>query len=152
MPSRRSGHRQLALRVCDPGEAGGCQHKGKGGRAAEHIDGCVDRRDVVENPGSEPDVAKSLLVVAMARARNTGMKVFQGSRLLARGEAPVRMEPVMAAISIRKSGKPTVYLLDHDGCRTVKTLPISSSAAGESAFEIDGARDRTCYYLIAYSE
>lgn len=89
--------------------------------------------------------SKQILVVAMARARNTGMKVFQDVRIMARGAAPVLLEPVSAAINIRKNGQPTVHVLDHDGCRTGKTLPVE-----EGAFQIDGARDKTCYYLVAY--
>lgn len=89
--------------------------------------------------------SKSLLVVAIARARNTAMKVFNDCRLLDRGESPVVMEPVKAAISIRRNGQPTVHVLDHDGCRTGKTLPVS-----DGEFEIDGARDKTCYYLVTY--
>ncbi len=89
--------------------------------------------------------AKKLLVVAVARSRNTGMKVLGDSRLLRRGSSPVRMEPVRATIALRKRGRPTVHVLDHDGRRTGKTL-----GARDGAFEIDGARDKTCYYLIEY--
>jgi len=91
--------------------------------------------------------AGNLLVVAIARARNTGMKVFHDSRLIERGGPPIVMEPVQARISIRRNGQPTVYLLDHDGCRTERTLPVRNSM-----FEIDGARDKTCYYLVSYSD
>jgi hypothetical protein len=89
--------------------------------------------------------AKKLLVVAVARARNTGMKVFNNCRLLDRGGPPVVMEPVQASIAIRRSGNPVVHLLDHDGCRTGKTIPIT-----DGKFVIDGARDKTCYYLVQY--
>ncbi len=89
--------------------------------------------------------SKKLLVVAVARARNTGMKVFADSRILDRGGPPIVMEPVKAKISIRKDGDPTVHLLDHDGCRTGTTLPVTGGT-----FEIDGARDKTCYYLVTY--
>jgi len=89
--------------------------------------------------------SSNLLIVAIARARNTGMKVFDGCRLLDRGKPPIVMEPVKATISVRKPGAPTLHVLDHDGCRTGATLPIDNGA-----FEIDGARDRTCYYLLTY--
>ena len=88
---------------------------------------------------------KDLLVVAIARARNTGMKVLDDSHLLSPGSAPILMEPVKARIALRRLGTPTVTLLDHDGCRTEKTLPVH-----DGAFEIDGARDHTCYYLVSY--
>ena len=89
--------------------------------------------------------SSNLLIVAIARSRNTGMKVFNGCRLLDRGKPPIVMEPVQATISVRKPGAPELYVLDHDGCRTGATLPIN-----DGTFEIDGARDRTCYYLLAY--
>ncbi len=89
--------------------------------------------------------SKNLLVVAIARARNTGMKVFEDCRLLDRGRPPIVMEPVKAVITIRKPEVPTVILLDHSGRRTSKTLPGQAGT-----FTIDGARDRTPYYLITF--
>jgi len=97
------------------------------------------------DPGGTVAAAKDLLVVAIARARNTGMKVFQDSRILARGGPPVVMEPVRARIRIDGRPAPTVQVLDHDGCRTGRTLPVR-----DGEFQIDGARDKTCYYLIRY--
>ena len=89
--------------------------------------------------------SKEWLIVAIARARNTGMKVLDDSHLLNPGRTPILMEPVKARIALRRSGTPTVTLLDNDGCRTEKTLPVR-----DGAFEIDGARDHTCYYLVSY--
>jgi hypothetical protein len=90
--------------------------------------------------------SRRLLVVAIARARNTGMQVSaEGDQLLEKGEGPVLMEPVRATIALRRSGTPTVHLLDHDGRRTGKTLGVR-----DGTFEIDGARDRTPYYLVEY--
>jgi hypothetical protein len=89
--------------------------------------------------------SSSLLVVAVARARNTGMRVFGDSRLLERGTPPVVMEPVKARITVRKPGIPTVHVLDHDGCRTGAHVPVENGI-----FTIDGARDKTCYYLITF--
>ncbi len=99
----------------------------------------------------EPDRAladsQGILVVALARARNTGMKVFAENRIIDRGTGPVVMEPVKARILIRREGKATVHVLDHNGRKTEKTLPVS-----DGVFEIDGARDKTCYYLVSYEE
>ncbi len=86
-----------------------------------------------------------LLVVAIARARNSGTRILRGSRLLDRGGPPILMEPVQARIGIRKGGQPKVHILDHDGRRTGNTIPIT-----EGTFQIDGARDQTCYWLIEY--
>jgi len=90
--------------------------------------------------------AKRLIVVAMARARNTGMQLNEaGETLVAKGSAPVLMEPVKASIAIRRPGAARVILLDHDGRHTQTTLPVRSGT-----FAIDGARDRTPYYLIEW--
>ena len=97
----------------------------------------------VTAPGRNETIvtAKSLLIVAIARARNTGMQFNDaGDRLLAKGQAPVLLEPVKATLTI--PGKSRVVLLDHDGKRTAKTLSIVNGT-----FAIDGARDKTPYYL-----
>jgi len=90
--------------------------------------------------------AKRLLVVALARARNSGMEYNEaGDVLVAKGKAPVLLEPVKAAIRLRRTDAARVILLDHDGRRTQKTLPIVGGAFG-----IDGAVDKTPYYLIEF--
>jgi hypothetical protein len=89
--------------------------------------------------------ARHLLVVAIARARNSGTRILRGTRLLERGGPPILMEPVAARISLQRPGQPKVHVLDHAGRRTGKTLPVENSV-----FDIDGARDQTCYYLIEY--
>lgn len=86
-----------------------------------------------------------ILIVAVARARNTGMKVFAENRIVEKGESPVVMEPVKAKILIRRSGNATVHVLDHNGRKTGKALPIE-----RGILEIDGSRDKTCYYLVSY--
>jgi len=97
----------------------------------------------------EPDKdlagSKSLLVVAIARARNTGMKWVGSSRMVAAGKAPILMEPVVADITLARRGSPTVHVLDHDGHRSGRTVPASNGA-----FRIDGAAHKTPYYEIAY--
>ena len=75
-----------------------------------------------------------------------GYEVQRGwDELLEFGKAPVLMEPVVADITIRRKGQPTVVLLDHEGCPTSKTLAIP-----DGLVSIDGKRDRTMYYLISY--
>jgi len=87
-----------------------------------------------------------ILVVAIARARNTGMKLNEAEdQILDRGSSPILMEPVRAKITLNRPGQPKVYLLDHDGLRTPQMLPVQNNT-----FEIDGNRDKTCYYLITY--
>jgi len=91
------------------------------------------------------DDAEKILVTAIARARNTGTKVLADSLLLEKGAAPLVMEPVKARITLKRNPS-KVYLLDHDGIRTQKALPIENRS-----FEIDGARDKTCYYLVTFN-
>ncbi len=98
-------------------------------------------------PTDDIATGKGLLVVAIARARNTGEKVFQDSRILNRGKAPVVMEPVKATIKIDRPGRATVHVLGQDGSMTDRTLPVENGQ-----FTIDGARDKTPYYLVTYSK
>jgi hypothetical protein len=93
------------------------------------------------------ETAEHLLIVAIARARNSGMKVIADERLLDWGKPPILMEPVAATISLRKAGTPTVYVLDHSGRRTEKTVAVQNGA-----FRIDGAQDKTCYYLVTFKQ
>jgi hypothetical protein len=102
----------------------------------------------VTAPGPNETISHSnkLLVVAIARARNSGMKLNEdGDGLLERGEAPVLMEPVKARLTVRRGRNPIVRLLDHDGLLTKRSVLLRNGA-----FEIDGARDKTPYYLIEF--
>ena len=95
------------------------------------------RRETVAN-------ARKLLVVAMARARNTGMQLNdKEDTLLAKGKAPVLIEPVRATIELRGAAGATVTALDHDGRPTDRVVPLANGV-----FTIDGARDRTPYYVV----
>jgi hypothetical protein len=100
-----------------------------------------------KEPGATLDTSRSLIVVALARARNTGMTFSpEEDRLLTRGEGPVLLEPVKATVVLggKLAGRVTaVNVLDHDGRRTGKTLPVTGGR-----FTIDGARDRTPYYEV----
>jgi|GEM_PF-190555 len=91
------------------------------------------------------DSDTELLVVALGRARNTGMKFSPtGDQLLDKGKAPIRLEPVKATIALQTRRVLAVHRLDHDGRRTGQTLPATNNS-----FTIDGARDQTPYYLIS---
>lgn len=100
----------------------------------------------VTAPEKDGKVATSrrLLITALARARNTGMKFsVGGDDLLDKGKGPVLMEPVKATIAIAGRSVTGVRLLDHDGRRTEKTVPVSNDQ-----FNLDGARDQTSYYEV----
>lgn len=90
--------------------------------------------------------AREILIVAIGRARNTGMKFSPGGdQMLAPGKPPILMEPVRAAITLRKGGEPQVFVLDHDGKPTGRRIPIENGTIA-----IDGARDKSPYYLVQY--
>jgi len=88
-----------------------------------------------------------LLISAVARSKNTGARYQPAMTMntVERGEAPVLMEPVRASIRIGRAGEPTVHVLDHDGRRTGRTLPVQGGS-----FTIDGSTDRTLYYEVVY--
>ena len=101
---------------------------------------CIDR--------DATDIAKAnrLLVVAVARCRNTGMKLAgDAGMLLDKGTGPMLVEPVSTEIKLDRPGVPTVYVLDHDGRRTEKTIPLK-----DGRIVLDGAESKTIYYEIEY--
>lgn len=101
----------------------------------------------VTGQGEQDDLqtGNRLLVVALARARNTGMRFNQdGNRLMEKGGPPILLEPVKAIIQLNRPGA-KVYRLDHDGLLTDTVLTIE-----QRRFTIDGQRDRTPYYLIDF--
>jgi hypothetical protein len=93
------------------------------------------------------DTDNKLVIVAMARARNEGMNLNDDeTKLLSPGEPnKIVLEPVKATITLKRPGNPKVIVLDQDGLRTDKTLPVQ-----DGVFTIDGARDKTPYYLVEY--
>ncbi|MBN2450725.1 MAG: hypothetical protein JXR77_10065 [Lentisphaeria bacterium] len=97
--------------------------------------------------GKEGNVAsaRALLVTAVARARNTGMRILWDRFLIDRGREPIRMEPVKAAVEVRRPGRARVTVLDHDGCRTDRRVPVE-----DATFLIDGEQHRTIYYLVEF--
>lgn len=89
--------------------------------------------------------APALLVTTIARARNTGTRLVEGKFLAARGQGPVLLEPVSAEIRLRRPGTPRVIALDHDGCLTTVSVPVS-----DGMFVVDGATYRTAYYEVRF--
>jgi hypothetical protein len=90
--------------------------------------------------------AERILVTAVARARNTGMEYdYEGEKVMLKneGDKPLLLEPVKATIRLKNNNSFEVELLDHDGRGTGRNIPVT-----DAVFEIDGARDRTLYYLL----
>ena len=99
-----------------------------------------------QEPDRDLRSSRKILIVAMARARNTGMKFNDTEdEVLDRGQGPIRLEPVEATLQFKTSKHATLTLLDHDGLRTPTTRAISNGK-----LKIDGTRDRTPYYLLEY--
>ena len=89
---------------------------------------------------------KGALLSAVARNCNTGFKVFAiDAKVLDNGAAPILLEPVKATVKIAGRSVAAVNVLDHDGRRTGKTLPVESGQ-----FTIDGTRDRALYYELLF--
>lgn len=87
-----------------------------------------------------------LVLVTMARARNTGMKYRNGAMLRA-GETPIRLEPVSATITLKRAEGATVHVLDHNGGRTGAVIPLQGGSV-----ILDGTKTGTCYYEISYGD
>jgi hypothetical protein len=88
--------------------------------------------------------AKSALLCAVARNCNTDFKYFTiDSGTIDNGKGPILLEPVKATIRIAGRSVKAVNVLDHDGRRTDKTLPVK-----DGQFTIDGAKDKALYYEV----
>jgi hypothetical protein len=94
------------------------------------------------------DLARSerALLTVLARQSNTGFTYFApDQRVLKNGEPPILLEPVKAKVSI--TGRPIagVNVLDHDGRRTGRTLPVT-----DGRFTLDGTKDKAIYYEVVF--
>lgn len=94
-----------------------------------------------KNPDETLAHAREIIMTAMARTRNSGMQFNEeGNIILAKGDAPLRMEPVRAVITLPFDGQ--LEVLDQDGNGSVE------SHSFKKTFRIDGTQDRTPFYLI----
>ena len=87
--------------------------------------------------------ANEVLVVALARAHNTGMNLTKG--LIANvGKAPILLEPIKASLTFKRL-EGTVDVLDHNGVPTGKSYPLD-----QGVFHLDTGRDKTLYYRVRF--
>jgi len=94
-----------------------------------------------KEPGQTLADAREIVLTAMARTRNSGMKFNEeGNKILDAGDAPLRMEPVRATLLLPFDGR--LEVLDQDGNKPLESRPFKKS------LRIDGAQDRTPFYLI----
>jgi hypothetical protein len=88
----------------------------------------------------------SALLCAVARNCNSGFNYFTlDSHTLDNGHGPILLEPVKASLAIQGRSIAAVNVLDHNGRRTGRSLPVA-----DGGFTIDGARDRTLYYEVQF--
>ena len=88
---------------------------------------------------------KSALLTAVARNSNSGFKVLTiDNRTLDNGKAPILLEPVKAGIACGRDIA-AVNILDQDGQRTGRTLPVE-----KNSFEINSAQEKTIYYEVVF--
>ena len=90
---------------------------------------------------------QSALITTIARARNTDMKMIGGT-LIRRGTGPILMEPVVCELTFHRAEgtpAPKVHVLDHDGRRTGKTLPVTGGRV-----LLDGRETKAVYYEVEY--
>jgi hypothetical protein len=96
--------------------------------------------------GSDLAGGKRALLTVLARQSNTGFTYFApDNKVLNNGKAPILLEPVKATVTI--AGRPieAVHVLDHDGRRTGRTLPVT-----DGRFVLDGAKDKALYYEVVF--
>jgi len=87
------------------------------------------------------DSTKDIVITAIARVRNTEMKLNDAeNELLERGDSPLLIEPVKAIVNVPFNGK--LKILDQDG------NSVTMEQSFNKAFAIDGAIHKTPFYLI----
>ncbi|NRA36582.1 MAG: hypothetical protein HRU15_00435, partial [Planctomycetes bacterium] len=84
----------------------------------------------------------SVLIVGVARCRNTGMTYFNG-QMQSIGKQPILVEPIKATFTMKRKG--TVYICDQNGKRTDQTIPVKNGT-----FTIDGSVSKSPYWEIVY--
>ena len=96
--------------------------------------------------GEDLTTGKQALLTVLARQSNTGFTYFApDNRVLKNGGSPILLEPVKATLTIAGRAISAVNVLDHDGRRTGRTLPVK-----DGRFTLDGAKDRAIYYEVVF--
>jgi hypothetical protein len=97
-------------------------------------------------PGSDLAGGKRALVSALARQINTGFTYYTPDpKVRDIGRSPILLEPVKATVAITSRPIAAVNVLDHDGRRTGRTLPVT-----DGRFVIDGAKEKAIYYEVVF--
>jgi len=94
-----------------------------------------------KEPDKDIDSSTKLVIVAVARAQHGN----DAQQLRGRNHRARAGSHQNGTGSGADHHRPAVHLLDHDGRRTDRTLSIQNGA-----FEIEGAVDKTPYYLVEF--
>ncbi len=88
-----------------------------------------------------------VLISAVARNSNKGFRILSldDRTIVANGTAPIMLEPVKADVTMTKRRIAQVNVLDQDGRRSGRTLPVT-----DGKFTIDSAQDQTIYYELVF--
>lgn len=91
---------------------------------------------------------RSALITIVARACNTDFQYnSQNNAMIGEdgGTAPILLEPVQAEISFGKRSVAAVNVLDQNGVRKGKTVPVENGLV-----QIDTGNDKTMYYEVVF--
>ena len=96
--------------------------------------------------GKDLATGKRALLTVLARTSNTGFTYFKpDNKVLNNGGPPILLESVKATVTIGKRQIEAVNILDHDGRRTGRTLPVK-----DGRFTLDGTKDKAIYYEVVF--
>lgn len=85
-----------------------------------------------------------LLVTALARVRNRGMRMVAG-QMAERGGPPLMIEPLRLTLDFARKSNAVAHILDHEGRRTGRTLDVANGQV-----TLDSADTKAIYYEIEY--
>jgi hypothetical protein len=89
---------------------------------------------------------KRALITVLARQCNTGFTYLASDNtVLNNGGPPMLLEPVKATVTIASRPIAAVNVLDHEGHRTGRTLPVT-----DGRFTLDGVKDKAIYYEVVF--
>ncbi|MCK9478450.1 MAG: hypothetical protein M0R40_02975 [Firmicutes bacterium] len=92
----------------------------------------------------------NILISAMARYRNTGMKIDDSDTVLtlaSRGSAPILMEPVEGKVELDVKGYYNAYALTSSGER-ISRIPVFPNEVGMLVLDLSGDYKTTYYELV----
>ena len=94
------------------------------------------------------DSCKRILITALGKARNKGMKYSQnGKKLIEKGGPPIEMEAIDFVLTSKRTDVAKLKVLDHMGRETEMELAMKNNE-----IRIEGSKHKTLYYLLEYGD